>query len=58
VLFVLYGLSIARVRMRISFETWKFPTGVAYLAAPLSGMFMILFCINKIRLSVKRRQRK
>ena len=49
VLFVLYGLSIARVRMRISFETWKFPTGVAYLAAPVSGAIMMLFCVNKIR---------
>jgi TRAP-type C4-dicarboxylate transport system permease small subunit len=49
VLFVLYGLSIARVRMRISFETWKFPTGVAYLAAPVSGAIMLLFCVNKIR---------
>jgi TRAP-type C4-dicarboxylate transport system permease small subunit len=49
ILFVLYGLSIARVRMRISFETWKFPTGVAYLAAPVSGAIMMLFCVNKIR---------
>jgi len=53
VLFVLYGLNIAKVRMRISFETWKFPTGVAYLAAPVSGSIMILFCINKIRRFVK-----
>lgn len=53
VLFVIYGLNIAKVRMRISFETWKFPTGIAYLAAPISGSFMILFCINKIRRFVK-----
>ena len=53
VVFLMYGLSIAKVRMRISFETWKFPTGVAYLAAPISGAFMILFCINKIRRFVK-----
>jgi TRAP-type C4-dicarboxylate transport system permease small subunit len=53
VLFVIYGLNIAKVRMRISFETWKFPTGVAYLAAPVSGSIMILFCINKIRRFLK-----
>ncbi len=53
VLFVIYGLKIAKVRMRISFETWKFPTGVAYLAAPVSGLLMILFCINKIRRFLK-----
>lgn len=53
VLFVIYGLNIATVRMRISFETWKFPTGVAYLAAPVSGSIMILFCINKIRSFLK-----
>jgi TRAP-type C4-dicarboxylate transport system permease small subunit len=53
VLFVIYGLNIAKVRMHISFETWKFPTGVAYLAAPVSGSIMILFCINKIRRFLK-----
>ena len=53
VLFVIYGLNIAKVRMRTSFETWKFPTGVAYLAAPVSGSIMILFCINKIRRFLK-----
>ena len=58
VLFVAYGLSIAKVRMRISFETWKFPTGVAYLAAPVSGMIMIVFCIDKIRIYAEEHRRK
>ena len=57
-LFVAYGLSIAKVRMRISFETWKFPTGVAYLAAPVSGMIMIVFCIDKIRIYAEEHRRK
>jgi TRAP-type C4-dicarboxylate transport system permease small subunit len=35
--------------MRISFETWKFPTGVAYFAAPVASGFMALFGINKLR---------
>lgn len=46
---MIYGTEIARVRMRISFETWKFPTGVAYFAAPVAAGFMTLFCINKLR---------
>ena len=46
---MIYGTEIARIRMRISFETWKFPTGIAYFAAPMSSSFMTLFCINKLR---------
>jgi len=46
---IVYGTEIARVRMRISFETWRFPTGVAYLAAPVASGFMALFGINKLR---------
>jgi TRAP-type C4-dicarboxylate transport system permease small subunit len=49
VLVIIYGAEIVRVRMHISFETWKFPTGVAYLAAPVSSFFMIIFCLNKLR---------
>ena len=49
VLMIIYGTEIARVRMRISFETWKFPTGVAYLAVPVASGFMCFFCINKLR---------
>ena len=49
VLVVIYGWEIARLRMRISFETWKFPTGVAYLAAPVSAVIMIVFGVNKLR---------
>lgn len=32
----------------IPFETWNFPTGYAYLAAPVSALFMTFFSINKI----------
>jgi TRAP-type C4-dicarboxylate transport system permease small subunit len=49
VLLMIYGTEIARVRMRISFETWKFPTGIAYFAAPVSAAFMALFGLNKLR---------
>ena len=43
--------------MNISFETWNFPTAYAYLAAPVSGIFMIFFCITKLRKNLIRRQR-
>ena len=49
VLLMVYGAEIARIRMRISFETWKFPTGVAYFAVPAASFFMIIFCVNKLR---------
>jgi TRAP-type C4-dicarboxylate transport system permease small subunit len=49
VLLMIYGTEIARIRMRISFETWKFPTGVAYFAVPVASGFMALFCCNKLR---------
>ena len=49
ILMIIYGTEIARVRMRISFETRKFPTGVAYFAVPVASSFMSLFCINKLK---------
>ena len=49
VLLMVYGAEIARIRMRISFETWKFPTGVAYFAVPTASLFMIIFCVNKLK---------
>ena len=48
-LVIVYGTEIAKIRMRISFETWKFPTGVAYFAAPITSVFMLIFCINKLK---------
>ncbi len=57
VILVTYGLMVVRVRMNISFETWHFPTAYAYLAAPVSGIFMIFFCITKLRKHLIRRQR-
>ena len=37
---------IVDVRMRIAFDTWDFPTGWAYLAVPVSPVFMIVFSLN------------
>ncbi len=48
VVLVIYGFQIARVRMGIPFETWSFPTGYAFAAAPVSGLIMMLFCVHRI----------
>lgn len=48
VIMVVYGLQVTRVRMGIPFETWKLPTGYAYVAVPINGLLMGLFCIDKI----------
>ena len=37
------GIKITRVRMRIPFDTWDFPSGWAYLAVPVSAVLMIFF---------------
>jgi TRAP-type C4-dicarboxylate transport system permease small subunit len=41
VVLVLKGIEVTRVRMRIPFDTWDFPTGCAYLAVPVCGAIMI-----------------
>jgi len=48
-LFTVYGYFIFRIRMRIPYTTWNFPTGYAYLAAPVSGVLMLFFCLDKLR---------
>jgi len=42
------GIPVVKVRMRIPFDTWDFPTGWAYLAIPVCAAFMIIFSINNI----------
>jgi len=49
VLLTIYGFMVVRVRMNISYETWNFPTGYAYLAVPVTAIIMALLCINKLR---------
>lgn len=45
---VTYGTLVFKVRMRIPYTAWNFPTGYAYLAAPVCGLLMILFCVHKL----------
>lgn len=50
---VVYGLEVARVRMRIPFDTWDIPTGYAYFAVPVSGVILLVFCLERLVILVK-----
>ena len=43
-----YGLQVAKVRMRIPFDTWQFPTGWAYMAVPVAATILIVFTIERL----------
>lgn len=47
-LIIIYGWRISMVRMRISFETWRFPTGYAYMALPVAAAVMLLINIERL----------
>ena len=49
VIVIIYGFMVFQVRMRIPYTSWNFPTGYAYLAAPVCGTLMLFFCLNKLR---------
>lgn len=48
VIFVIFGLKISNVRMHINFDTWRFPTGYAFLALPVNSFIMLFFTFEKI----------
>lgn len=52
-LLIVYGFMVAKVRLGIPFETWNFSTAYAYAAAPVSGIIMTAFCLNKLRHFIK-----
>lgn len=46
--FLHYGLQVAEVRMRVPFDTWDFPTGWAYMAVPVSAIFLLAFTLERL----------
>ncbi|SKA13204.1 TRAP transporter small permease [Consotaella salsifontis] len=48
VLLVVKGWEIADKRMRVPFDTWDFPTGYAYAAAPACGALMLVSAVERI----------
>lgn len=55
-LVVIHGVRISRVRMKISYETWKFPTGYAYLALPVAAALMLVINIERLKKTITSRQ--
>ena len=45
---IFYGFLVFKVRLRIPYTYWNVPTGYAYLAAPVCGILMLLFCLQKL----------
>jgi TRAP-type C4-dicarboxylate transport system permease small subunit len=48
VVLLVFGIQVVGVRMTIPYESWKLPTGYAYLAVPVNAVIMILFTIERI----------
>ncbi len=48
VVIIFYGLLVFKIRMRIPYTHWNVPTGYAYLAAPVCGLLMLIFCLYKL----------
>jgi TRAP-type C4-dicarboxylate transport system permease small subunit len=48
IILVLKGIEVTRVRMRIPFDTWDFPTGYAYAAIPICGGMMIFVTLARM----------
>jgi TRAP-type C4-dicarboxylate transport system permease small subunit len=53
VILLYYGLEVAQARMRIPFDTWRVPTGYAYMAVPASAVLLLLFGIERIFALIK-----
>ncbi len=53
---VVKGIDIAKVRMRIPFDTWSFPTGYAYLALPVNAAFMLIVDVEYLTRRIGRRR--
>jgi len=56
VILVLKGIEIARVRMRIPFDTWDLPTGYAYMVVPICSAIMII--VTLVRMTEYPRERR
>ncbi len=53
VLLIVKGWEIADKRMRIPFDTWDFPTGYAYAAAPVCGALLLVFALDRIVAAIR-----
>ncbi len=51
-----YGREVARVRMRIPFDTWQIPTGWAYMAVPVAAVILIVFTLERLATTIWERR--
>jgi TRAP-type transport system small permease protein len=51
-----FGRDLARVRMRIPFDTWQIPTGWAYLAVPVAAVILIVFTLERLATTIWERR--
>ena len=52
-----YGTTIAQVRMRVPFDTWRVPTGWAYMAVPVAAALLLVFTFERlVNLAMERRR--
>lgn len=47
-----FGVEVARVRMRIPFDTWQFPTGWAYMAVPVAAVILVAFTLERLAATI------
>ena len=57
VILLLKGFEISKVRMRIPFDTWDFPTGYAYAAVPVCSVVMLVITIDRFMRYVRERRK-
>jgi TRAP-type transport system small permease protein len=43
-----FGIEVARVRMRVPFDTWAVPTGYAYAAVPVAAVLLLVFTLERL----------
>lgn len=43
-----YGYEVAQVRMRVPFDTWRLPTGWAYMAVPVASAILLAFTLERL----------
>lgn len=43
-----YGATVAQVRMRVPFDTWRVPTGWAYMAVPVAAALLLAFTLERL----------
>ena len=52
-----FGIEVTRARMRVPFDTWAVPTGVAYAAVPVAAVLLLAFTLERLVITVQELRR-